>query len=100
MDECKPMDTSMITNLKKVIALDSKFMDFTLYRQLIRYLIYLVNTRPNKCFAVNALILFMVEPRYEHWAIAKHVLRYLRGTVEYGLRYLEMVKLRCRVIWF
>jgi hypothetical protein len=24
----------------------------------------------------------------EHWVVAKHVLRYLRGTVEYGLRYL------------
>jgi hypothetical protein len=30
----------------------------------------------------------MVEPRQEHWVAAKHVLRYLRGTVEYGLRYL------------
>jgi hypothetical protein len=30
----------------------------------------------------------MVEPRQEHWIVAKHVLRYLRGTMEYGLRYL------------
>jgi len=30
----------------------------------------------------------MVEPRQEHWVAAKHVLRYLRGTMEYGLRYL------------
>jgi hypothetical protein len=30
----------------------------------------------------------MVEPRQEHWVVDKHVLRYLRGTVEYGLRYL------------
>jgi hypothetical protein len=32
----------------------------------------------------------MVEPRQEHWVAAtKHVLRYLRGIVEYGLRYLR-----------
>jgi hypothetical protein len=23
-----------------------------------------------------------------HWIVVKHVLRYLRGTMEYGLRYL------------
>jgi hypothetical protein len=28
-----------------------------------------------------------VEPRHEHWIVAKHVLRYIRGTINYGLRY-------------
>jgi hypothetical protein len=28
-----------------------------------------------------------VEPRHEHWIDAKHVLRYIRGTINYGLRY-------------
>jgi hypothetical protein len=28
-----------------------------------------------------------VEPRHEHWIAAKHVLRYIRGTINYGLRY-------------
>jgi hypothetical protein len=30
---------------------------------------------------------FQVEPRHEHWTAAKHVLRYIRGTLNYGLRY-------------
>jgi hypothetical protein len=29
----------------------------------------------------------MSEPRKLHWVAAKHVLRYLRGTIGYGLRY-------------
>jgi hypothetical protein len=49
---------------------------------------YLVNTRPNICFVVNTLSQFMVELRQVHWVATKHVLRYLTGTVEYGLRYL------------
>jgi hypothetical protein len=31
----------------------------------------------------------MVESRQFHWVVAKHVLRYLRGTVRYGLRYVS-----------
>jgi hypothetical protein len=29
----------------------------------------------------------MCEPRQTHWVAAKHVLRYLRGTIGYGLHY-------------
>jgi hypothetical protein len=67
-----------------------------LYKQLIGSLMYLVNTRPDICFAVNTLSQFMVEPRQEHWVAVKYVLKYLRGTVEYGLRYLgdDKVKLQ------
>ena len=48
---------------------------------------YLVSTRQDICFAVNTLNQFMMEPRRVHWVAAKHVLRYLAGTVEYGLDY-------------
>jgi hypothetical protein len=48
---------------------------------------YLVNTRPDICFVVNTLSQVQVEPRHEHWIAAKHVLRYIRGTINYGLRY-------------
>jgi hypothetical protein len=45
------------------------------------------NTQPDICFAVNTLSQFQVELRHEHWIAAKHVLRYIRGTINYGLRY-------------
>ena len=48
---------------------------------------YLVNTRPDIYFAVNTLSLFMVGPKRVHCTAARHILRYMRGTVEYGLRY-------------
>ena len=46
---------------------------------------YLVNTQPDISFAVNSLSQFMADPRRVHWTVVKHVLRYIRGTVEYGL---------------
>jgi hypothetical protein len=48
---------------------------------------YLVNTRPDICFVMNTLSQFQVESTHEHWIAAKHVLRYIRGTINYGLRY-------------
>ena len=36
---------------------------------------------------MGALSQFMCEPRQVHWVATKHVLRYLCGTVGYGLRY-------------
>ena len=87
MGDCRPMSTPMITNWKKLHAFEIELVDPTWYRQLIGSLMYLVNTRPNICFAVNLLSQFMVEPTRVHWAAAKHVLRYLQGTLDYGLDY-------------
>ena len=63
-----------------------------MYRQLIGSLMYLIHTRPDICFAVSALSQFMFEPRHKHWVAAKHVLRYLRGSVAFRLRYTSSVE--------
>jgi hypothetical protein len=89
MGDCKPMSTPMITNWQKISSSASPLVNPTLYRQLIGSLMYLVNTRPDICFAVNTLSQFMVEPRQVHWAAAKHVLRYLQGTLDFGLEYVR-----------
>ena len=47
---------------------------------------YLTNTRPGIFFVVNTLSHFLMDPRHAH-LVAKHVVRYLKGTVEYGLKY-------------
>eukprot|EP00253_Pinus_taeda_P001581 PITA_01581 len=85
MQEGRPMATSLITNWKKIDALEDKDEDPTLYTQLIGSLMYLVNTRPDICYTVNTLSQFMVEPKRAHWATTKHVLRYIQGTVKRGL---------------
>ena len=58
-----------------------------MYRQLIGSLLYLVHTRPDICLVMSALSQFMTYLRHVHWVAAKHVLRYLRGMIGYGLRY-------------
>ena len=87
MIDCRPMSTPLVTNWRKIDASDSKTTDPIVHRQLIGSLMYLVNTRPDINFAVNSLSQFMVDPQRVHWIAAKHVLRYLSGTMEYGLLY-------------
>jgi hypothetical protein len=89
MMDCKSMATPMTINLKLLSDSSSVSVDPMMYRQLIGSLMYLVNTRPDICFAVNDLSQYMVEPRHVHWMASKHMLRYLRGTIRYGLRYVS-----------
>jgi hypothetical protein len=78
---------AMVTNLKLLGDTSSKTVDVTLYRQMIESVMYLTNTRPDICFAVNTLSQYMVESIHVHLIAAKHVLRYLKGAIDYGLRY-------------
>ena len=81
------MAIPLVSNWRKIDATVSDGFDPTLYRQVIESLMYLVNTRPYISFAINSLSQFMVDPRRVHWTVAKHILRYIRGIVEYGLVY-------------
>jgi hypothetical protein len=58
-----------------------------MYRKMIGLLMYLMNARPNICFVVNSLTQYMVETRGVHLISTKHVMRYLKGTIDYGLKY-------------
>jgi hypothetical protein len=89
MMDCKSMTTPMISNLKKLqdqVAITDP-EDPTLYRQIIGSLMYLIHSRPDICYVVNPLIQFMCEPKHIHMVVVKHILRYVRGTIAYGLIY-------------
>jgi hypothetical protein len=87
MLECNSMNTPMEAKLKLLVDTSSELIDATLYRQIIGSLMYLTNTRPDICFFVNTLSQFLVEPRHVHLVAAKHVMRYLKGTIDCGLSY-------------
>ena len=84
---CKAMPTPMNTSLNLLNDDTSEVVDATLYRQIIGSLMYLTNTRPDICFAVNTLSQYMVNPKHIHLIGAKHVMRYPKGTLDYGIRY-------------
>ncbi|KRX69779.1 Retrovirus-related Pol polyprotein from transposon TNT 1-94 [Trichinella sp. T6] len=58
------------------------------YRSLVGLLMYLsVSTRPDIAFAVSLLSQFNENYCSHHWTAAKRVLRYLKKTASYGLRF-------------
>ena len=77
----------MDTNLKLLFDESSKLVDATQYKQIIGSLVYLTNTRRDICFDVNNLSQYLVEPIHVHLVAAKHVMRYLKGTIDFGLYY-------------
>jgi hypothetical protein len=50
---------------------------------------YLMNIGPNICFSVNTLSQFLVDPRRVHLVAKKHVMRYLKDKLYFGLSYNE-----------
>ncbi|XP_015168119.1 uncharacterized mitochondrial protein AtMg00810-like [Solanum tuberosum] len=59
----------------------------SLYRSLIGSFLYLTSTRPDIMFPASLLSRFMQEPSQVHFGAAKCVLRYLQGTMDYGIMY-------------
>ncbi|BBN69933.1 NAD(P)-binding Rossmann-fold superfamily protein [Prunus dulcis] len=57
------------------------------YRQIVGSLLYLTATRPDIMFASSLLARFMHNPTRKHMGTAKRVLRYVQGTLEYGVEY-------------
>ena len=62
-------------------------MNIAQIRQLVGSLNYLTTTRPNISFDVGILSRFMQKPCEGHWSAAKRVLKYLKGTQDFGIKY-------------
>lgn len=64
--------------------------DPKIYRSLIGRLLYLMHTHPDITFTVNLLSRFVSRPTRMHLGAAKHLLRYIAGTSNFGVRHTEV----------
>ena len=87
MEDSKPVGTPMCTGLKLTKNDESKEVDQTLYRSMIGKLQYVVHTRLDIALAVGIVAIFSTKPRENQMMIVKRILRYLKGTKDYGLWY-------------
>ena len=87
MMNCKAVTTPMALNMKLLSDASSESVDSMMYHEMIGPLTYLTNTRTDIFFVVNTLSQFLMDMRHAHLMVAKHAVRYLKGIVDYGLKY-------------
>ncbi|XP_031131676.1 uncharacterized protein LOC116033060 [Ipomoea triloba] len=85
MSDCKPLSTP-ISLFRSASVQADPYDDPTRYMSIAGALQYLTVTRPDLFFAVNHLCQHMHVPTDQHWEQLKCVLRYVKGTLSYGLR--------------
>ena len=87
MNDCKTKSLPCDISVNSIIANDLKEeCDTNLYQSIVGSLIYVMTgTRPDISFIVNKLSQYMAKPTKTLLGLAKHVLRYLKGTLDYNL---------------
>jgi hypothetical protein len=75
----------METRLKLSKTSSEVLVDATAFRSLVGSLRYLVNTQPDIAFSVGYVSMFLSEPHEDHLIVVKHILRYVAGTMNWGI---------------
>lgn len=94
MDECNPKKTPLPLGIDLSLAdcaetpEQKQFMKDKPYCEILGAVMWgQVATRPDLSFAVNLLAQFQMNPGPAHWRALMHVLAYIKGTINYELRY-------------
>jgi hypothetical protein len=85
--DCKPISTPYDTSI--ILRKNKRIMrDQLRYSHIIGSLMYLASAmRPNISFVVSKLSLFVSDLGDDHWNALERVMRYLVGTMDYGIHY-------------
>ncbi|KAG7553295.1 hypothetical protein ISN45_Aa06g038290 [Arabidopsis thaliana x Arabidopsis arenosa] len=87
MDDSNPVTTPMECGIKLSKKEEGEGVDPTTFKSLVGSLRYLTCTRPDILYAVGVVSRYMEHPTTTHFKAAKRILRYIKGTINYGLHY-------------
>ena len=89
MESAKPVNTPINPGMKLVKTTeDLDTIDQGLYQSAVGSLLYLsIGTRPGITYAVSNVAKFCANPNKQHWTAVKRIMRYLKGTLHFGLLY-------------
>ena len=85
--DCKPVSIPLATGERLRKEDGSELADANVYRKIVGSLLYLTATRPDLMYSASLLSRFMSCPTKKHMGIARRVLRYVQGTLDYGIEY-------------
>lgn len=87
MDQCNSVHNPVVPGFKLTKDKEGVEVDSTLYKQMVGSLMYLTATRPDLMFIVSLISRYMERPTEFHLLAAKRALRYVKGTVSFGMFY-------------
>nr|GEX87840.1 copia protein [Tanacetum cinerariifolium] len=87
MDSCDLVDTPIVDRLKLYEDPLGILVDQTRFLSMVGSLMYLTTNRFDMVFAVCMCVRYQASPTKKHLEALKRVLRYLRGTINWGLWY-------------
>ena len=85
MEDSNHVNTPLITGCKLSKSDEYLEVDHTMYRSMIGILLYVTTTRLDEMQAIELVVKFQSTPKKTHVIATKRILRYLKGTIEYGL---------------
>jgi hypothetical protein len=87
MNKCNPVLNPIVPGCRLSKDEDGVKVDSTIYKQIVGSLMYLTATRPDMMFVVSLISRYMSNPTELHMEAAKRILRYLKGTTDFGVFY-------------
>jgi hypothetical protein len=87
MEYCKPTPSPFQSGVNLTSTCTSPEVYATLYRQLVGSLLYLTHTHLDLSFDSGIVAWYMQTPHESHWKATKRILRYVWGTVQFGIHY-------------
>ncbi|XP_057859622.2 secreted RxLR effector protein 161-like [Cryptomeria japonica] len=87
MVACKAFATPVALGEKLTKEDASPKVDATWYRSLVGSLMYLTTSSLDIMYAMSLVSRFMQDPHESHWRAANIILRYVSGTLNFGIQY-------------
>jgi hypothetical protein len=87
MEDCNSVHNLIIPGFKILKDEGGVQVNETYFKQIMGSLIYLITTRPDLMFTVSLISRYMGKPTELHLQAVKRALRYLKGTINFGIFY-------------
>ncbi|CAL1672135.1 unnamed protein product [Lasius platythorax] len=89
MTDAKTVATPAEYNTHLSTEMSNNTLEITVpYREAIGSLMFAACiSRPDIMYAVSVVSRYLTKPGHEHWLAVKRILRYIKGTINYGIVY-------------
>ncbi|XP_027368152.1 uncharacterized protein LOC113874130 [Abrus precatorius] len=87
MLDCNVVKNPMVPGTRLSTDKEGVKVEETLFKQLVGSLMYLTVTRPDLTYTVSLISRFRTSPTTTHWLATKRILRYVKGTINFGIWY-------------